>query len=294
MHPAKERRGRRKPLGGSSKRHMKNPLSFSSVKLELFSKEDVHVNTASGFVIQVNNQYYLITNWHVVAGKHIPIHEPQQQEITPFTLKTTLHTTETQKWKNAEDTPYSWFWHRVTIQLYDNDTPRWIVLGGNKQHPLSADVIALPIALDPTKGLQSFNIRMQGAEKFIEGMYDVKISAIPIAAIDVDVKYGPGDIVHIIGYPLGWAPAGTAKPSAAFWRMSSIASELNEPGMIQTSGFFVDPCAPDGMSGSPVVGMKDNRMKLLGVYSHHSTEKFGVNAGLVSEASSIKELLRGS
>ncbi len=273
---------------------MKNPLSFSSVKLDLFSKDNVHINTASGFVIEVNAQYYLITTWHVVAGKDISLHEPQHQENTPYVLKTTLHTTEIQKWKNAEAAPYTWFWHRVTIQLYDNNSPRWIAFGANKQPPLSADIVAVPIIMDPSKGLQSFNIRRQVAENFIEGRYEIKISAIPISAIDTDVKYGPADIVHIIGYPLGWAPAGTDKPSAAFWRMSSIASELNEPGMIRASGFFIDPCAPDGMRGSPVVGMKDNRIKLLGVYSDHSTEKFGANAGLVWDASSIKELLRGS
>jgi hypothetical protein len=99
-----------------------------------------------------------------------------------------------------------------------------------------------------------------------------KVSAIPISAIDTDVEYGPPDPVHIIGYPLGWAPAGTDKSSSAFWRTSWIASEMNEPGMIQANGFFIDPCALQGMTGSPVVGMKNERMKLLGVYSDLSTD----------------------
>lgn len=49
-----------------------------------------------------------------------------------------------------------------------------------------------------------------------------------------------------------------------------------------------------GMSGSPVRGMKNDRMKLLGVYSDHSTAGSGANAGLVYGAWLIKELLRVS
>lgn len=45
------------------------------------------------------------------------------------------------------------------------------------------------------------------------------------------------------------------------------------------------------MSGSPVVGAKNDRMKLLGVYSDRSTAEFGANAGLVWDASHIKDLL---
>jgi hypothetical protein len=45
------------------------------------------------------------------------------------------------------------------------------------------------------------------------------------------------------------------------------------------------------MTGSPVVGMKNDRMKLLGVYSDSSTAEFGANAGLVWGAWLVKELV---
>jgi hypothetical protein len=45
------------------------------------------------------------------------------------------------------------------------------------------------------------------------------------------------------------------------------------------------------MTGSPVVGMKNDRIKLLGVYSDRSTEGFGANAGFVWEAFVVKELI---
>jgi hypothetical protein len=45
------------------------------------------------------------------------------------------------------------------------------------------------------------------------------------------------------------------------------------------------------MTGSPVVGLKNDRMKLIGVYSDSSTAEFGANAGLVWDASLVKELI---
>src|SRR5687767_12394255 len=100
----------------------------------------------------------------------------------------------------------------------------------------------------------------------------MKISSIPVSAIDSKVEYGPADVVHISGYPLGWAPNGMERSSSAFWRTSFIASEIYEPGMNRPDVFFVDPCAPEGMTGSPVIGMKDNRVKLLGIYSDQSQQ----------------------
>lgn len=98
-------------------------------------------------------------------------------------------------------------------------------------------------------------------------------------------------MVHTIGYPLGWASAVTNNFSAAFWRTSTIASEINDIDMNQTNTFFIDPCALEGMIGSPVVGLKNNRMKLIRVYSDSPTAKFGVNAGLVRNALLVKELI---
>ena len=121
-----------------------------------------------------------------------------------------------------------------------------------------------------------------------------KLSAISIAAIDTDVEYAPPDTVYIIGHPLNWAPEGTDKSSAAFWRMSSIATEINKIGTTQADTFFIDPCALEGMTGSPVVGLKNDRTKLLGVYYDRSTAEFGANAGFVWDASLLKDLFSPS
>jgi hypothetical protein len=263
---------------------MNNPLSHSSVKLDLFSKNGAQLNSASGFVVEAGDQYYLITNRHVISSSDIPAggqHEPVSE---PYTLKTSIHIN-----GGKGEAIHR---QRITVQLYDeNKAPRWIELRSNEQDRPLADVVALPI--------QSNLMNVDKFLRTITGMpidknISLKISAIPVSAIDTDVEYIPPDTVYIIGYPLGWAPTGADKSSSAFWRTSSIASERGETGMTPADAFFIDPCAREGMTGSPVVGTKNDRMKLLGVYSDSSTAEFGANAGLVWDASLVKELISAS
>jgi hypothetical protein len=265
---------------------MNNWLSYSSLKLDLFSKEGIHLRSASGFVIETKNQYWLVTNRHVVSGRDIPARGQQEPVFEPYTLKTSLHI----DGGKAEAIHRQ----RITVQLYDdNKAPRWIEHRTNEQDQPTVDVVALPIQsnlMNVDKFLRIMKITGMPIDKHIW----LKVSAIPVSAIDTDVEYGPPDTVHIIGYPLGWAPTGTDKSSAAFWRTSSIASEINETGRIQAGIFFVDPCALEGMTGSPVVGMKNERIKLLGIYSDSSTAEFGANAGLVWNALLVKELIGAS
>jgi hypothetical protein len=69
---------------------------------------------------------------------------------------------------------------------------------------------------------------------------------------------------------------------------------MREAGMNRSNTFFIDPCPAEGMAGSPVVGMKNDRLKLLGVYSKPSTTEFGAGAGLVWDAFRVKELIGAS
>lgn len=266
---------------------MNNLLSYSSVKLDLFSKDGLRLKSASGFVVEAGDKHYLITNWHVLSGRDFPARGSQEPAATPYLLKTSIHSYGGQGEKRA---PLSWGgWKRITVPLYDdNGTPAWIERRAN-----DADIVALPIQLnDPLRLIQSLKAFISKTTEInIDGDFWTRISAIPISTIDTEVDYGPSDPVHVIGYPLGWAPAGPDKSSSAYWRTSWIASEVHEPGMIQGNIFFIDPCALEGMSGSPVIGMKDDQLKLLGVYSDRSVAEIGAHGGLVWEAWLIKELI---
>jgi hypothetical protein len=269
---------------------MNNLLSFSSVKIELFTKDNVRLESASGFVVEAGNQYYLITNWHVVSGGQ------QELDKKPHLLKASVHI---HGGAGEQPAPFAMGMRkRITMQLCDdNGSPRWIEYrtNDNKQHPV--DIVALPIQVDLALRLFRGNIPGINIDKasWVENIDSWrKVSAIPISAIDTDVEYGPPDTVHVIGYPLGWAPEGTERTSSAFWRTSFIASEIYEPGMRRTNTFFIDPCAPEGMTGAPVIGIKNDRRKLLGVYSDLSTTEFGAKAGMVYDAWLVKELIRVS
>ena len=149
------------------------------------------------------------------------------------------------------------------------------------------DLVALPIQLN--MDVDRFMRTIAGLKN--ESDVRSEVSAISVSAIDTDMEYGPPDPVHIIGYPVGWAPAGIDKSGSGFWRTSWIASEMNEPGMIHANCFFIDPVALEGMTGSPVVGMKNDRIKLLGVYSDPPAGEVNATAGLVWDARLVKKLI---
>ena len=275
---------------------MNNPLSFSSVKLEVFSGDGVRLKPASGFVVETGKQHYLITNWHVVSCGDIHTDGQQEPVAKPYTLKTSVHIHGAAR--ERKDVFSMGVRKRITVPLYDdNDSPTWIEHQTNEGNQPAADIVALPIHVNLT--LKLFGGKTPGIT-IDKGFWDenadywTKISAIPISAIDTDVEYGPPDTIHIVGYPLNWQPDGADRTSSAFWRTSFIASEIYEPGMRRADTFFIDPRAPEGMTGSPVIGMKNDRLKLLGVYSDCSTAEFGANAGLVYGAQLVKELMRAS
>ena len=155
------------------------------------------------------------------------------------------------------------------------------------------DVAVLPVSknesLPLNASLRLFTMRSQAPRTPSEQW--VRISAIPISSIETKVEYGPPDRVYVVGFPHDWTPNGRDKSSSAFWRTASIASEIYETGMSRWQyTFFIDPCPPEGMTGSPVLGFKNDRLKLLGVYSDSATAEFGANAAIVWDAWLVKEL----
>lgn len=266
---------------------MNSLLSFSSVKLALVSKEEVALKPASGFVLEAGNQHFLITSRQVV------LEDGSAQDMKPLLLKTSIHF---HSGHGQVTTPFSLGARKkVSVPLYDeNGAPKWLEYPGEEPTGLP-DMIALPLQLD----LRLFGgpIVERDVEKkswVRDQSFWTKISAIPISAIETDVDYRPPDAVHVIGYPLGWAPEGTDRSSSAFWRTGFIASEMYESGMTRPHTFFIDPPAPQGMGGSPVIGLKNDRVKLLGIYSDHAATDFAAGAGLVWDAYLLKELIDAS
>jgi hypothetical protein len=274
---------------------MNNLLSFSSVKLDLFTRDGARLKPASGFVLEAGSQHYLVTNLHVLSNGSTVESAPQGSSPKPYTLKASIHN---HGGDGENRFPLSMGTRqKITLRLYnDSDTPVWLECQPKTGAEPPADIAAIPFHANRTSTLiqtmSGFSLsKQESLPALFQSKYWSRISAIPLSAIDTDVEYVPSDAVHVIGYPHGWAPQGSERTSSAFWRTSFIASEIYEAGMARSDTFFIDPCAPEGMTGSPVVGMKQDRMKLLGVYSDRSTVEFGANAGMVYGALLLKELI---
>src|SRR5258706_12720212 len=167
---------------------MNNPLSYSSLRLDLFSKHGTCLKPTSGFVIESVNHYYLVTNWHAVSGRDISAPVRQESVIKPYILKTAIHTYGGRGEKS--DPPQMGFRRRITVQLYDdNDVPRWIERRSDKQYQPMVDVVALPIQLDLggtisgplLEKILGINTNVNSWPDF-QTNYWVKTSAIPISA----------------------------------------------------------------------------------------------------------------
>jgi hypothetical protein len=47
-----------------------NRLSYCSIPIEIFSSQDLPLAIASGFIYRIDDDYYLVTNWHNFTGKN--------------------------------------------------------------------------------------------------------------------------------------------------------------------------------------------------------------------------------
>jgi hypothetical protein len=63
-----------------------DPLSLSSVQLECFAN-GLALGNATGFVITFNEQYFVITNWHVVSGRNADTNELMDKKMRQFQIQ---------------------------------------------------------------------------------------------------------------------------------------------------------------------------------------------------------------
>lgn len=234
-----------------------DPLTIRSLYLIQVKKDKV-LGTATGFVVQKGTNNYLITNWHVVAGRN-----PETNQIispsgdTPDALLIWHHGKQLGSWvRNKED-------------LYDEKgTQRWIEHGKKR----AVDVVALPIKK--------------------VGYDDVTLYPFDLSLADTDMVPEVAMPVSIIGFPLGFTSAGFFP----IWKTGHIASEPNidyhgEPL------FLIDATTRGGMSGSPVVlrmnaGYRTKQGKTIMSSSGYRTLFLGVYSGRLPRDSEIGRVWR--
>ena len=220
-------------------------------------KGDQTLGTATGFIVQKENSYYLITNWHVVSGRN-----PTTNQI--------VHPS-----SQVPDALYIWHhgkqlgtWHKKKESLYEKDgTRRWLEhKNGNK-----IDIVALPLQ----------NIAD-----------DITLYPFDLSLADVNMVPEVAMPVSIIGFPLGFTSAGFFP----IWKTGHIASEPNLDYHNEPL-FLIDATTRGGMSGSPVVlrlssGFKNKDGKMIMGSSGYRTLFLGVYSGRLSEDSEIGRVWR--
>jgi Trypsin-like peptidase domain len=195
-------------------------FSLSSVRLQMLSETEKHLGSATAFHVTHEERDYLVTNWHVVTGKH-PETGSTSLQSRPAILRTSM----------LRDGPGPMFWSYVDIPLYDEgNNPLWIehpqeelttLKGGGKP-----DVVA---------------IRLKERIKQV-GFHPMSLGR----SID-DLFLSPGSTVHIIGFPYGL----TGTDMLPLWITAFVASDTETH--VDLPFFFVSGMTKPAMSGSPVV-----------------------------------------
>lgn len=274
------------PYGGHTVRGSKVFVldqSLMSYRIETYCEGSM-VSRATGFVVTdgANQQPFLITNRHVVRGRHNETDESLGDRRWPTELS--VH------WPTA-----NYGTQETRSDLLDSGgLPLWRIHPGDTTGPGSqVDIAAIAIDQFPDS---------------------VDVMPYDLQAAEPPMYTPPSSDVYIIGYPFGYTGTGRADaPSAwSIWVRATIASEVGF-GWDGLPMFLVDCRGRSGLSGSPViahsvdgqyamatetgpmsiVGVAPSH-RLLGVYSGrlYGTREEESDLGMVWTADALRDLIR--
>ena len=227
------------------------------------------LGTGTGFVVMHERQPYLITNYHVAAGRSPETGQPTHRSgAVPDTLFINLM---------MPPQPDRVEWQLRAERVLEPETERALWLH-HPVHGRRVDVVALP--LQNVAGVELHPYDVTGAGPTLRNM--------------------PADGVSIVGFPFGITGGG----SFAIWTRGFIASEP-QVDLYDLPLFLVDARTRPGQSGSPVIAysaagphlLADGSLvlgggtmtNLLGVYSGRINEQSDL--GLVWKVQAVREIL---
>lgn len=238
---------------------------------------------ATGFVVVNGSRHFLVTNRHVVTGRHQETNELLSQVGAPDELEIWFPRSE------AKSAGVEWVTRYE--DLFQDGHRRWF------EHPAlgeRADVVVLPLDTSPDSELATIP-------------YDLKPGP--------RLRCGPSDPVSVIGFPFGTTAGG----KFAVWATGFVASE--PPVDWNELPVFLISCRTrEGQSGSPVIAYRtsgfayfdqgtvevvnatDPIYSFLGVYSGRVTriidgkvdERCDSDLGIVWKESVVLDILRAA
>jgi hypothetical protein len=237
--------------------------------------EQYFINTrlgqGTGFMWKIENQYYLVTNWHVLSMRDFFTGVNLRPDAGRPNILRALFNIQAGSFDKQQ-------WD-IKIRD-DNDKPLWLVHPGRR-----VDVAVLPI---PFK-----------LEEIIISLYPLNVLANAALRIEIGME------VFILGYPFEIKP-----PAYPVWKRGSIASEP-QLARLTTDYMLVDTASRPGMSGAPVIRRSwTNHMvepgvvalvdtpinRFIGVYSGRvpTDHPHEAQIGLVWEGCLIDEIIAGN
>lgn len=193
------------------------------------------ISTGTAFFYSLAGDWFLITNWHNISGKHFLSKEPLSGNRFPTYIKAKISSyVGDEKATTREFVPIG-----QKVDIYESYEPLWY------EHPKlgsDCDVIAIPMA------------RPANCPEFMHNAANL------ISTKRIPVK--PGNGSFIIGFPKSLS-IGFGLP---LWKSGYISSEPHYPvkigGKVSEIGgmsngkelpaFYIDSQTREGMSGSPV------------------------------------------
>ncbi len=189
-----------------------DPFTLATVPLEQYFG-NTPLGHGTGFIWKGEKQFYLVTNWHVLAMKDFFTRKNLREDAGRPNVLRTLFNAQTGRFdKQRWDIPVR----------DDDDKPLWLIHPGRR-----VDVAVLPL-----------NLKL---DELIITLHPLNVLANARLRIEVGME------VFVLGYPFGIAP-----PAFPVWKRGSIASEP-DLAQITNDYILVDTASRPGMSGAPVI-----------------------------------------
>lgn len=236
---------------------IRSPYSWCPFKVHTYY-DNVPLGTATAFFYEHAGRIFIVTNWHVVSGRHFLDKSvlSESRLVTSCPSKIVLRLG--QSIKHAEDA-YSVEWREHSVDLFDGGQPIWY------EHPTlghRCDVVAIRTTL-----------RADDSEYVHRPVNHIS---------DISLPLEPGVTIFILGYPIGISVAS----GLAIWKSGYVASEPEIPIYVRAvesnddggredqrlPAFFVDSATRQGMSGSAVIGVHTG---MWDPNDPHSRERLG-------------------
>jgi len=201
-------------------------LSSVAAPIEIFSSTGNYLGRATSFFYSRDEKWsYLVTNWHIVTGRHPASPRISETGAIPIRFRLTLHRRVSEKHISLSQ--------KVILDGELNDetgaAPKWLE---HPSHKFKVDVIVLKI---PNDDKFRSEIRCGYLSEYSSFQEDYHAQAM--------------DDVFVIGYP--WGLTG-GDPVLPVYKRGSVASEpLVDFGKLPR--FLIDCRTAKGMSGSPVI-----------------------------------------